>query len=204
MDDDTIAQFTSITSASPERAQQYLTLSDGNIEQAIQLFFESGGVDMGGDPAATQRHAASSAPTAQASTEPIRVDSDDEDGGIPINQPQSTADDDETMAQKMHDDDEAMARRLQEEAYGAGGGGGLGGGGDVDVDPETGLRRPQARTHDTLAGPSASMGMGMGGIGYEDNEELQQAVRDQMMARQRSKYSCIDLAARCDANILIF
>ena len=59
MDDDgAVAQFTAITDATPERAQQYLRLADGNIEQAIELFFANDGADVGGGTA--------SAPVAQA------------------------------------------------------------------------------------------------------------------------------------------
>jgi len=97
--DDLLAQFTSITGAAPERAQQYLTLTDNNVEQAIQLYFESDGVDMGG-----------SLPTPALRREVIDLDSEDEDENV---RPNSSI-----------EDDEAMARRMQEELYGSAGRGG--------------------------------------------------------------------------------
>ena len=191
MDDEKIAEFTAITAATPELARQYITLGDGNVEQAIQLFFESGGVDMGATYDTAQQQSApavppaSSRPAAASGDDPIQIDSDDEnsDGGIPVNDRDRTTDDDEAMARKMQEDDEAMARRLQEEAYGAGGGGGGGGGGaggdGMDIDPETGVRRPMARTTETLA-------TGFGGPSrYDDDDEIRAAVREQLMARQR-------------------
>jgi hypothetical protein len=41
-----VAQFCSITSASADVAKQYLSVSEDNLEQAIALFFESGGVSL--------------------------------------------------------------------------------------------------------------------------------------------------------------
>ncbi len=43
--DDTIAQFIGVTSAAPDRATQHVELTEGKLEQAIQLYFESDGVD---------------------------------------------------------------------------------------------------------------------------------------------------------------
>lgn len=185
MDDDLIAQFTSITSAAPERAQQYLTISDGNLEQAVQLYFESGGIDMGGAFGAEPPSAPSATPSHPAGTvhDAIRVDSDDEsEGGIALGSQQRPTTEDEALARKLQEDDEAMARRLQEEAYGAGGAGSMGpGAAGIDIDPDTGVRRPMQRTQETLAGPLAS-------LGYDDEEELQHAVREQLRARQGSEW----------------
>ncbi|KAJ8612028.1 hypothetical protein MRB53_037671 [Persea americana] len=130
MDDDTLAQFTAITSATPERAQQYLRLTENNLEQAVQLFFESGGVDMGGDfNAADAPSQRPSAPRSGSGTahDAIEIDSDEDEG----------------MGAHVADD-EAMARRLQEEMYGSGGAGA-----DADV------RAPMARQMETLVGPDA-------------------------------------------------
>jgi len=104
MDDDLLTQFTSITGASADRATQYLTVSDGILEQAIQLFFESGGVDMGEAVSDASR-----AP-AGAVSNPVALDDDD---------------DDEMTGTHSAEDDEAMARRLQQEMYGAQGAGGV-------------------------------------------------------------------------------
>lgn len=195
MDDEKIAEFTSVTAATPELAQQYLTLGDNDVAAAIQLFFESGGVDMGAsyDAAAQPQQSAppvppvSTRPPPSAGQDPISLDSDEENSDIE-DLPKAT-DDDEAVARKMQEDDEAMARRLQEEAYGGGGmGGGQGAGADqMDIDPETGVRRPMARTHETLAGPSSGFVGGGVSRGYDDEEELQAAVREQMAARQRDR-----------------
>jgi hypothetical protein len=123
--DDLVAQFTSITGATADRASQYLTVSDGNLEQAIQLFFESGGVDMGESVSDAPR-----APSGAASN-PVALDDDD--------------DDDEMTGTHSAEDDEAMARRLQQEMYGAQGAGGV----------EQDVRAPMARTTQTLLGPSS-------------------------------------------------
>ncbi|ORY00273.1 hypothetical protein K493DRAFT_328958 [Basidiobolus meristosporus CBS 931.73] len=47
-DPELIANFCQITNASPEVANSYLTVSEGNVEQAITLYLESGGADLTG------------------------------------------------------------------------------------------------------------------------------------------------------------
>ena len=47
MDENTIAQFASITGSSPALAAQYLHLADHNTEQAIELFYANDGADLG-------------------------------------------------------------------------------------------------------------------------------------------------------------
>ncbi|GAM88823.1 hypothetical protein ANO11243_068570 [Dothideomycetidae sp. 11243] len=160
--DDLIAQFTSITDASPERAQQYLTLSDNDLERAIQLFFDTGGVDMGASmpappPAPAQRPAGGYRENPDGS---LTIDSGDED--------EMDTDSGEAGAPNYHsvEDDEAMARRLQEEAYGSGGAG-------AAFDE---VRAPMARTAETLVGPDADWG---------GPEDMRAAVAEQMAARQR-------------------
>ena len=137
--DDVIAQFTSITSATPERAAQYLQVSDHNLEQAIQLYFESDGVDMGG----------SVEPPPQPALPPLSA----ANPAGPITIP----DDDDI------DDDETVARRLQSEMQEAN-------------NPE-GVRAPMARTTETLVGPPDDW--------RDDPDEMQAAITEQMIARQR-------------------
>lgn len=155
--DDNIANFTSITGADPQRATQYLQLTDGNLEQAIQLYFDSPNLDVGGS---TAQPATSASGQAHA---PIRIDSDDED-----------LDEDEAIATESRqgsgppghnvEDDEAMARRLQEEMYG-----------DGASDPSGGVRAPMARTTETLVGP---------GTGYDDEDGMHAAIMSQMARRR--------------------
>lgn len=158
--DDAIAQFTAITSAEPQRAQQYLSLTDGNLEQAIQLYFDSGGVDMG---------AAVPHQPAQASSAPARGYRENADGSVTVDS-DDEMEEDVTRPQPAapaYEDDEAMARRLQEEAYGSAGGG------------QEEVRAPMARTTETLVGPDANWGGG--------EDDMRAAIAEQMMARQRRR-----------------
>ncbi|KAB8337147.1 hypothetical protein FH972_021451 [Carpinus fangiana] len=161
IDDDTLAQFTSITGAAPDRAAQYLRVSDGQVEQAIQLYFEQDGADMGASlPSSTPVLPQTGGTT---NHDPISID-DDEDDDINVNRGQGGG--------AQAEDDEAMARRLQEEMYGASN---PRGGEDLD---EEGVRAPQARRAETLLGPGSS--------DFMDNEDaLNDAVASQLNRRQR-------------------
>jgi len=159
--DELVANFTAITGADPARAQQYLQLTDSNLEQAIQLYFDSDGVDMGAaaprTPAQpTQPLAGSRAGYTEGDDGIVTIDSDDEGdnsfGGA-------------HGAGEPYEDDEAMARRLQDEMYGAGG--------------QEEIRAPMARTTETLIGPGSNW------QGGNDEDDAQAAVMEQMMNRQR-------------------
>lgn len=154
--DDNIANFTSITGAEPQRAADYLRLTDDNLEQAIQLFFDSPNLDF--SHGTTQPSSSAAGGHAE---EPISIDSDNDDDDVVATSGGSGA------AGHNVEDDEAMARRLQEEMYGAGGGGG---------DPEAEVRAPMARTTETLVGP---------GGGY-DEDDMHTAIMSQMAARRRA------------------
>jgi hypothetical protein len=166
MDDEAIFQFTAITSATPEQAERYLQLTDGNLEQAIQLYFE--------DPSLGAEHTSSSttAPRAPETTssvpsdhvrsterEVIQIDSDDDSDVQMLDEvpviPPDTADDAE------------MARRLQEEMYG-------GATETTDIDD---IRAPMARTRETL----------VGGADYEDmtDADMSALIQQQILGRQR-------------------
>ncbi len=159
MADENISMFCSFTSASPEQAQQYLTLTDGNVEQAVELFFNS--PDLGG--AAPSHH-----PPASSHAHPVTIEDDDEEQIGDMQDVRS-----ETAGGPSTEDDESLARRLQEEAYGAGGDGG---GGTTDPD---GVRAPMARTTETLVGPGSDW--------RDDPSEMRAAIAEQMMARQRRR-----------------
>lgn len=176
--DDLIADFTAITSADPERAAQYLHLTDNNLEQAIQLFFDSPNLDLSGS-AATHAPSAS-APQPPPSARPqyaedddgvIRIDSDDEDPEFFGNQAQAPPRPAPAAAAQptfsnTAEDDEAMARRLQEEMYGG-----------ADQTADFGVRAPMARTTETLIGPSANWG--------SNSDDMSAAIAEQMRARER-------------------
>ncbi|KAH7391882.1 hypothetical protein BKA66DRAFT_29898 [Pyrenochaeta sp. MPI-SDFR-AT-0127] len=161
MEDENIVNFVSITSADPSKAAQYLRLTDGNLEQAIQLFFDSPNLDFGPAPASQ-----APAPNASSSAQnPINIDSDDDMSDFdpvahgstpPVRPPPDT------------EDDEAMARRLQEEMYGAGGAGG--------ADPEE-VRAPMQRTTETLIGPGSNWGP-------PEDEDVDAMVQEQLARRR--------------------
>ncbi len=156
-----IAQIVTVTSASPERAAQYLQLADGDLDAAIMLYFESNGADPSGDPSSYSAPPppppASSRPGGTGNAQdPIDIDdgtiSDDNDPEITgfrkVGESERT-----TVPQARgpnFDADAEYARRLQEEMYGAGGGQGPGG--------EEEIRAPIARQSETLLGPGADVG----------------------------------------------
>lgn len=173
MMDEAIANFTAITSADPARAQQYLTLTDGNLEQAIQLYFDSDGADMGASmpqQIPTQPAHSSGAPL------PRSAYTEDEHGVVTID---SDEDGDSSMGgvggmqgggqqSNAYEDDEAMARRMQQEMYGQA------------AAEEEEVRAPMARTTETLVGPDAPPYYGGG-----DDDDMQAAVMEQLANRQR-------------------
>ncbi|KAK2049114.1 UBX domain-containing protein [Colletotrichum somersetense] len=188
MDED-ISNFVAITAASPEAARGFLEMANNNLEQAIQLFFESPDLQnsFNSMPAATS----STAPPVPASTRPnvgrqddrgvIHIDSDDDgDTAMTIDDMDDNfgQDDSDVAAiarSAQEEEDAAMAKRLQEELYGGGSGGGGGaggiGGGQDDV------RSPIARTTETLVG------------GYEgdDGLDMDTIIRAQMRQREAAR-----------------
>lgn len=145
-----IAEFTSITGAPPRKAESYLRVSDNNLAQAIQLFFETGGVDME-DPPSPARPAARPAAAAPApasrptgvNSEPIEIGDDGDDDDL-LEALMASGGDTSGVATGGADvgssafDDEALARQIQEELYGEVGG------------DSNGVRAPIARTRETL------------------------------------------------------
>ena len=177
MDDDLVAQFSAITSADPQQAAQYLQLTENNLEQAIQLYFEGGPLDIGGAGSAPPTSADAASSSGQEAARPpafthpqdvVHIDSDDDmsdDFDIDGAEPAVTGT--RTDPQPI-EDDEAMARRLQEEMYGSGG---AAVGDDV--------RAPIARTTETLVGPDADWA--------SDPDTMRAAVAEQLMARQQRR-----------------
>jgi len=163
MDEDSILNFCSITSCDPDKAAQYLRLTDGNFEQAIQLFFDAPGLDFA-PPAPSQLSA-----TASSAQNPINVDSDDDMDFDAATQGTTPP----TRAQPGVEDDEAMARRLQEEMYGGGGPGGAG--------PDE-VRAPMQRTTETLVGPGSNWGPA-----GDDDEDVDAMVQEQLARRRTGR-----------------
>ncbi|KIW01768.1 uncharacterized protein PV09_06940 [Verruconis gallopava] len=175
MDDDVISTFTSLTGSTPAQATQYLQLTEGNLEQAAQLWFETSGSLVTDSAAGTATSQAP--PTLRPSTISQRGAGyrEDDDGVIHIDSDEDEMDfDNESSAphrqQPNTEDDEAIARRLQEEMYGS-----------ASRDTET-VRAPISRTTETLVGPESMMYGGVYGGG--DDEDVEAMIAQQMAARQ--------------------
>ena len=130
--EEAVTQMVMITDTTTERAEQYLRVTDGDVEQAVSLFFESGGVDLGGGPTTTSRTTGSG-----IAQDPITIDDEIMSDDIEATAAPSRA----KPAAGDYEDDEAMARRLQEEMYGGTG--------------QEEIRAPLARQTETLVGPGA-------------------------------------------------
>lgn len=155
MDGDVVAQFSEITGSAPELATQYLQLTEFNIEQAMQLFFENDGAPLTREPVSTT--STSNIP-AHSSYEDasgvVHIDSDDDT---------QTANRGGALDASTFEDDAAMARRLQEEMYG----------GQTAPEPDE-VRAPMARTTETLVGPEADFG-----------GDMHENILSQLRTRQR-------------------
>lgn len=159
-----MAQFTEITGSSPELATQYLQLTDSNIEQAMQLYFENGGAPLTEEPT-TQPPDPQPAPHRSGFEDEsgvVHVDSDSEDELAAATRTQPSA---IFGAGSTLDDDAAMARRLQEEMYGTA----------PEGEVEDGVRAPMARTTETLVGPGMDF----------DEDDMHANILSQLRTRQR-------------------
>ncbi|KAL4908127.1 hypothetical protein BDW74DRAFT_146897 [Aspergillus multicolor] len=138
MDSDVVAQFSEITGSKPELAAQYLQLTDFNIEQAMQLYFENDGAELTRDPVpSTLATDTASRPMGyEDASGVVHIDSDEDEAQSTPRNPANTS---------TFEDDAAMARRLQEEMYGGQG-------------PADEVRAPMARTTETLVGPGEDLG----------------------------------------------
>lgn len=197
-DDDLVAQFVGITEAPADRAQQYLRISDGNIEQAVELYFSTGGVDLEGPSSSTpaqasQPSAESQPPQRSTRQNPVsagrivNLDSDEDEGieddedpiitgfrsrpgGVLRSASRTPGTGTPTLPQPsdLEDEDAAMARRMQDEIYA---------GGDLSGVPGVeGYRAPIARTTETLVGPEA--------YDLTNRNDLRAAVEEQIQARR--------------------
>ena len=158
--DEAIMQMVSITDTTPERAQQYLQVTDGDVSQAVSLFFESGGADLGGS-VSTAAQPSTRATGSGHAEDPISLDDDNISDD---NDPSITGFRRPTAQTGGVEDDEAMARRLQSEMYGGAG------------DDENNIRAPIARQTETLVGPGAS--------DYYGGGSIEDAVQERMAAFQ--------------------
>jgi len=164
--DEAIATVAAVTGSTPEIAAQYVQLADGDPNQAVQLFFENGGADLGGAPSQSQPQPSSSSLPTGGAQNPIDLDaeehiSDDNDPEVTgfRKRTQGTA---PSRPAGDLEDDEAMARRLQEEMYGEAG-------------VEDGIRAPIARQAETLVGPGAGV---LPTVGPEFDAAIEARMRD--------------------------
>ena len=181
--DDLVAQFTAVTSADPERAAQYLRLTEGNLEQAIQLFYDSPALDLNTSETNHQTRPHVSADS-NADRPPYRedgggvvhIDSDDEASesmdvdAEPLpsrsyHQNPSSSFASRPAAGSMYEDDEAIAKRLQNEMY------------ETGETPDE-VRAPMARVSETLVGPDSNWGA------EEDDYRDMELLARQRRARQ--------------------
>lgn len=157
MDDDPVAQFMAITDQSAAVASGCLSMTEGDVMAAVNMFFENPEIAS----SFPQNNSSAAAPSTSARPQAASSSSrnfgrEDESGVIHID------DDDEAMVSHDQDDgladaeriaqendDAAMARRIQEEMYG---------GSAPETDAE-GVRAPIARTTETLVAPSGYGGM---------------------------------------------
>lgn len=196
MDEEAVAQFVSFTSSTPDQAIQYLRLTDGDIQQAIDLFYANDGNDLSSSAQAPPTSSTRARPSGlsqrgyEDSRGIVHLDSDSEFSDDENPEALSTNRSGPAVSARLRtsthtpsrtaptapvavDDDEAMAMRLQEEIYA-----GAGAREVTDADPD-GLRAPIGRTTETLVGP--------GSFDPNNADELRAAVLEQMRARQQPR-----------------
>ena len=204
MDEGAQAHFMSITGASSSTAAQYLHLTEGVLEQAIEIFYANDGASLEQTTNTSQ-----APPIPPPSTRPlghrqqyeedgegiVHIDSDDEYHPLSDEDDVQIADSNRRpgigstrTASALHtppgvaatstDDDEAIARRLQEEFYG-GGAARTTNGRSAETLDEDGYRAPIQRTTETLVGPDS--------FDPSNPEEMRAAILEQMAARRQAR-----------------
>lgn len=183
MADDPVAQFMSITGANDTVATGCLSMTEGDVMAAVNLFFEnpeiasSFSAQASSAAPASSSTAAASRPQGASSSRNlgrqddqgvIHIDDDDDDDGpIRVDSDDDVDDVDHSDLERIaqESDDAAMARRLQEEMYGGGG-----------PPPADGVRAPIARTTETLVAPSG-YGAPIDDDGFGGLEQLRRQAR---------------------------
>lgn len=202
-EDGPVAQFTAITGTTLDIANQYLRLTDGNMQQAIELFFTSDGADLAGPSSTTRIPQAPAIPTASARPSGQRSAYEDEDGIVHVDSDPEISDGDEpeitaynprsvpaaassisaahTSATTTPSAGRASGELDEDEAMARRLQEELYAGGDLSaVGDAEGVRAPLGRTTETLVGPE-SYDM------LNDADEMRAAVLEQMRARQRPR-----------------
>lgn len=184
MADADISSFVDITGSSAPVARGFLEMTNGDISQAIQLFFENPDLQYSINPSAPPAAGAQSADATTSASRPgVR---EDDDGVIHIDSDDDDMLDDEsdvvqTVAKNaQEEEDAAMAKRLQEEMY-SGDAGGI-----------EGVRSPIRSTTETLVAPNP----GWGG-NYADEDDVQSDVLDQIRRRRDQRGMSTSLLPFC-------
>lgn len=165
--DEAIATVVSVCGTTPDLAARYVQLADGDANQAVQLFFESGGADLFGSSSSQNPPPRTTPHQTGDAGAPIDVDA--EDNISDDNDPEVTGFRRTTQPPPAdYEDDEAIARRLQNEMYGEG----------DSMNEE--IRAPIARQAETLVG------------GYGSNlpmadAQYSSAVEDRMRTIERRR-----------------
>ncbi|KAI4129967.1 MAG: hypothetical protein LQ338_001973 [Usnochroma carphineum] len=205
MEDEALAQFASITGTQPEKARQYLSFTDGDVQQAIELFFANEGADLGVPATSNPPISSHAPPVPDPSTRPqasqrarqgsdgivhIYSDSDSDPDystsrtpTLPTRQPAPagrTASTHQAASRSTPPILQAPNRVDDDEAFARQLQQEMYGEAGVDsaVDPE-GVRAPIARTTETLIGPDS--------FDPDDPEDMNAAVYQQLRARQRPR-----------------
>ncbi|KAA6416090.1 MAG: hypothetical protein FRX48_00809 [Lasallia pustulata] len=202
-EDGAVAQFTAITGTTLEIANQYLRLTDGNMQQAIELFFASDGVDLEVPTSTTRVPQAPPVPSTSTRPSGHRSPYEDEDGVVHVDSDPEISDADEpeitayssrpvpaaarstsavpTPASATPSAGRASGEIDEDEAMARRLQEELYAGGDLSSrgDAED-VRAPLGRTTETLVGPEP----------YDilsDSNEMRAAVLEQMRSRQRPR-----------------
>lgn len=204
MDDTSLAQFASITGTKPETARQYLGFTDGDVQQAIELFFANDGADLHVPASSTAPSASHPPPVPDPSTRPHAGHQSrrDSDGIVHIDSDSDMEDADYPSAPTAHSIRQqpatgrtAIARHTpsgqtppsfpsgsvdDDEAFARQLQQEMYGeaGPDGAMGPE-GVRAPIARTTETLVGPDS--------FDPDDPDDMNAAVLQQIRARQRAR-----------------
>lgn len=202
MDDTALATFTSITGTTPDRAAQYLGLTEGDVQQAIEFFYANDGAELEGPNSSTPAHTSQAPPVPPQQTRPRsnRQAYEDDDGVVHIDSDVDSEIDVEPSSQERRQafvagssisnahlpsnsmppldpgsrDVEAdeALARRLQEEF-------YGGTGVVNELGDDGIRAPMARTTETLVGSDS--------FDANDAEQMHAAVLEQMRARHRPR-----------------
>ena len=218
--DSAITDFTSITNSSRQVAERYLNLSDGNLEQAMQLYFESGGLDLEQDiepisAPARSAPARTGQPSRQQQSRRGGAGYTDDSGVVHLDSDDEMMDDDEEVqatewrgnesrrghpgeSQRLRDPPISMPRDTEnDEDIARRMQEELFAGGDmVGGDTGGGIRAPLARTTETLVGPNAN---------WEDEPDgdVTRAVEAEFAARRRLQSMDMSVFLECGQQMLI-